>query len=74
MLGGGARAGIKRRLMRRGLEELRIAIGKGLGAVAVMDVEIHHRDALRAMRGPRMKGAEAMLLKRQKPMGISGSA
>src|SRR5258706_9598991 len=48
---GPARAGLERRLMGRAVKQIRITREHVLRAVAVMNVEIHHRDALQPVNG-----------------------
>ena len=53
-----AGAGVMRHLMSRGVHHGRIVPKNVLGAVAVVDVEIHDRDALGAMRFLRVPGGD----------------
>src|SRR3546814_4690761 len=54
-----AGAGIERALVGRGIEQVRIAPERRLGAVAVMHVEIHHRDAVEAVHRACMQRADS---------------
>src|SRR3546814_15963755 len=53
-----ARAGVERRLVGRGVEQVRIVPERRLRAVAVVDVENDHRDARRPVGRAGMRGAD----------------
>ena len=60
--------------MRGGIEQVRVVGEHRLRAVAVMNVEIDHGDALDAPPDARVQAATAALLNRQNPIGRLGSA
>ena len=56
--------------MRRGVKQLAIGRENLLRAVAVVDIEIHHRDALQPMNGPRVKRADRHVVEQAKAHGV----
>ncbi len=63
----GPGAGIKRPLVGRAIKQVRIIIKQVLRAVAVMDIEIHHRHPLDAEFVARMVGGNGGIVKQAKP-------
>src|SRR5258708_4134796 len=61
-----AGARIERRLMSRAVKQVRIAGEHVLRAIAVMDVEIHHRDTLQSVNGPCMQRADSNIVEQAK--------
>src|SRR5215207_5040620 len=64
-------AGIERHLMRRAIEKLRIGPEYLLGPVAVMHVEINHRNALRVIGGAGMVSGYGGVVEQAEPHGAS---
>ena len=65
-------AGIQRRLMDRGVEQARIVLEDVLRAIAVMHVEIDHRDAGDAMDLPRLLGADGDIVEQAEAHRLGG--
>src|SRR5665811_307222 len=65
-----ARAGEERHLMAGAVEQILIGPKGGLGAVAVMHVEIDHRHALRAMGGAGMERRDGDRVEQAKAHGL----